>query len=229
MTQQNAKDLKAFYRYDHAHPFASMYPLLAKQIVDDFGVTRGRCLDIGTGSGALLIELGKITALELMALDINPETQAFVSENASRHGLPQERIAFLQGDVHDLPLPDDDIRMVVSRGSIPFWEDHATAFREICRVLQPGGLAFVGGGFSRYQTKEEADRMRPAWVNKDNPEKRARWLHREFLEQALLAAAVPCWRIIEDGYGTWVEMRKPTQTPVITGYGEGVHHAVSDL
>lgn len=229
MTQQKDKDLKAFYRYDHAHPFAAMYPLLAKQIVDDFGVTGGRCLDIGTGSGALLIELGKITALELMALDINPETLALASDNALCHGLPRERIAFLQGDVHALPLPDDDIRLVVSRGSIPFWDDHATAFREICRVLQPGGLAFVGGGFSRYQSKAEADRMRPAWVSKDNPEKRARWLHREFLEQALVDAVVPDWRIIEDGYGTWVEMRKPPRMPVITGYGKGVQHAVSDL
>jgi len=74
MTEQKAKDLKAFYRYDADHPFAAMYPLLAKQIVDDCGVTNGRCLDIGTGSGALLIELGKITGLELIGLDINPET-----------------------------------------------------------------------------------------------------------------------------------------------------------
>jgi len=131
--------------------------------------------------------------------------------------------------VHALPLPDDDIRLVVSRGSIPFWDDHATAFREIYRVLKPGGVAFVGGGFSRYQSKEEADRMRPAWVNKDNPEKRARWLHREFLEQALLDAAVTNWRITEDGYGTWVEMRKPAQASDIAGGGEGVQHAVSDL
>ena len=32
--------------------------------------------------------------------------------------------------------------------------------------------------------------MRPDWVRKDNPEKRARWLHREFLEEALLDATV---------------------------------------
>ncbi len=229
MTEQKAKDLKAFYRYDADHPFASMYPLLAKQIVDDLGVTSGPCLDIGTGSGALLIELGKITGLELMGLDINPEARVLVSENARRHGLPEERIAFLQGDVHALPLPDGDIRLVVSRGSIPFWDDHATAFREIYRVLQPGGVAFVGGGFSRYQSKEEADRMRPDWVRKDNPEKRARWLHREFLEEALLDATVTNWRIIEGGYGTWVEMRKTSQASVTAGYGEGARHAMSDL
>lgn len=229
MSQQKEDCLQAFYRYDHNHPFASMYPLLAKQIVDDLGVTSGRCLDIGTGSGALLIELGKITGLELMGLDINPEAQVLVSENASRHGLPEERIEFLHGDVHALPLADNDIRLVVSRGSIPFWDDHATAFREIYRVLQPDGVAFVGGGFSRYQTKEEADRMRPDWVRKDNPEKRARWLHREFLEEALLDAAVKSWRIIEDGYGTWVEMHKPSQACVTAGYREGARHAVSDM
>ncbi|ABA87418.1 SAM-dependent methyltransferase, type 11 [Syntrophotalea carbinolica DSM 2380] len=229
MSHQKEERLRAFYRYDQNHPFASMYPLLAKQIVDDLGVTSGRCLDIGTGSGALLIELGKITSLELMGLDINPETMVLVRDNAKRHDLPSDRIEFLHGDVHALPLPDNDIRLVVSRGSIPFWDDHATAFAEIYRVLQPEGVAFVGGGFSRYQSKEEADRMRPAWVSKDNPEKRARWLHREFLEQALSQVPGAEWRVIEDGYGTWVEMRKPAQGRFVAEDTKGASHAVSEL
>ena len=42
-----------------------MYPLLAKQIVDDFGITKGVCLDVGTGSAAVIIELAKITDLDM--------------------------------------------------------------------------------------------------------------------------------------------------------------------
>jgi ubiquinone/menaquinone biosynthesis C-methylase UbiE len=224
--KKTKKDLLAFYRYDRHHPFAAMYPLLARQIVDDFDITGGRCLDIGTGGAPLLIELGKITDLELSGMDINPDALALAAENARFHGLPGDRLTFLQGDVHAMPLPDDYARLVVSRGSIPFWDDHAAAFREIFRVLQPGGLTFVGGGFSRYQSLEEANRMRPHWARKDNPEKRARWLHREFLEEALSQVPEADWRIIEDGYGTWVVMSKPASAGRADGDRKGASHAV---
>ena len=46
-----------------------MYPLLAKQIVDDFGITKGVCLDVGTGSAAVIIELAKITDLDMAPLN----------------------------------------------------------------------------------------------------------------------------------------------------------------
>ena len=43
---------KSFYVYDENHRFAVMYPLLARQIVEDLGVSQGLCLDVGTGSAA---------------------------------------------------------------------------------------------------------------------------------------------------------------------------------
>lgn len=223
------QDSLAFYRYDDNHPFASMYPLLARQIVEDLGISRGRCLDIGTGGAPLLIELGKITNCELSGLDVNPEALALAAQNARSHGLPEGRCTFLEGDVHAMPLPDDYARLVVSRGSIPFWDDYVVAFREIYRVLQPGGLSFVGGGFSRFQSLEEANRMRPDWARKDNPDKRARWLRREFLAEALAPLAQADWRIIEDGYGTWVVMSKPALTSISAGDSKGVPHAMPEL
>ncbi|MEZ4598467.1 MAG: class I SAM-dependent methyltransferase [Syntrophotaleaceae bacterium] len=200
---QNQKDLLAFYRYDSDHPFAGTYPLLARQMVEDYGVTRGLCLDIGTGGGPMLIELAKLTDLELVGIDLNPAALALADENVRRHGLEEKRFQWRQGDVHSLPLPDCFASFVISRGSIPFWDDHALAFREIYRVLRPNGLAVIGGGFSRYQSPEEISRLRPGWARKDNPEKRARWLHAEFLENALRDAGVPSFKIVEDFSGIW--------------------------
>ena len=34
------------------------------------------------------------------------------------------------------------------------------AFKEIHRVLKKGGLSFIGGGFGRYVTEEELNRMK---------------------------------------------------------------------
>lgn len=216
MTEQSANRDLAFYRYDQNHPFAVMYPLLARQFVEDYGVTRGRCLDIGTGGGPLLIELGKITDLELVGVDIDPEALGLAADNARHHGLDVKRCQWRQGDVHALPLPDDFADFAVSRGSIPFWDDRVAAFREIYRVLRPGGLAVIGGGFSRYQSREEVARMRPPWARKDNPEKRAQWLRGEYLEEVLREAGVPRFDIAEDYYGIWAQIRKAPEAPSTT-------------
>lgn len=219
LEQQNRN--LAFFRYDDNHPFATMYPLLARQFVEDYGITGGRCLDIGTGGGPLLIELGKITELELVGLDIDPEALVLAAENARRHGLDPSRFSWHRGDVHALPLPSGFADLAVSRGSIPFWDDHTCAFQEIHRVLRPGGLAVIGGGFSRYQSTEEISRMRPAWARKDNPEKRARWLHPEFLENSLKQAGVACFDIAEDFSGTWAVIRKPVSVGAGTASDQG--------
>ena len=52
--------------------FAPVYPALAKQVVGDYGITRGVCVDMGGGSGALSFALAKATDLTIYMLDIDP-------------------------------------------------------------------------------------------------------------------------------------------------------------
>jgi len=199
---------KSFYRYTKDHRFAAMYPLLAREIVDRYGLTEGACLDIGTGSAALAIELSKITDLEITALDAEPEAIEMAAENCTQHGVPGGRIRFVTGVVEALPLPDESADLILSRGSIPFWKDMTAAFREIFRVLAPGGTAMVGCGFSHLQTIEDVKAMRPSW----SPEilaERTRWKKGGLLADALRLAAIGAYDRLDDEYGTWVEIRKP--------------------
>ncbi len=201
-----AKD-RGFFEYTKDHRFAQMYPLLAREIVENYDVKAGKCLDIGTGNAALSIEISKLTGLDIFALDREPEVIEMARNNCVLHKVPDGRIHFLNAPVEDIPLPNGSIDLVISRGSIPFWDDHVSAFREIHRVLAEGGVAFVGCGFSRYQTLEEVKAMRPAW-SPDVMEERTRWKKGTFLFDTLKAANVPCFRMLDDGYGTWVEVSK---------------------
>ena len=44
--------------------------------------------------------------------------------------------------------------LVVSRGSIWFWDNPGKALKEIYRILKPGGKAYIGGGKGSPENRE---------------------------------------------------------------------------
>ena len=48
-------------------------------------------------------------------------------------------IRFLPGQLEDLPVPDESTDVVISNGVINLCPDKARVFREVLRVLRPGG------------------------------------------------------------------------------------------
>ncbi len=199
---------REFYIYDANHRFAPMYPLLARQIVEDLGVSQGVCLDVGTGSAAVIIELAKITPLSMIGLDAKPEVLDMARENVVRHGLPENRFRFLEADVTAIPLESGSVDLLISRGSVPFWEDHVAAFAELYRVLAPGGAGMVGCGFSRYQPIEEVRAMRPKWTGDGAKDTRNDWKAEGYLPRVLAEAGIGDAAVTKDAYGVWVTMRK---------------------
>ena len=122
------------------------YPQTARRIIYEYGITEGRCLDIGCGTGRLEIELTKISQLQIIGLDINPSFAGFARKKVCDAGL-SERVKFLAGDVHYLPFGDNSVDLIISRGSLPAWTDRVRAFQEIYRVLKTDGIAFLGGRY----------------------------------------------------------------------------------
>jgi len=198
-----------FYRYDANHRFAAMYPLLAREILDDFGISQGQCLDVGTGGAPVLIELAKITGLSLIGVDNKPEVLDMARENVVRHGLAPERFRFLESDVACLPFADGCVDLLISRGSIPFWTDHVAAFRELYRVMAPGGAGLVGCGFSRYQDIEDVRAMRPKWSDDGQADERNAWKQDDYLPRVLAQAGAVGAEVSRSPYGVWVRIRKP--------------------
>jgi len=188
--------------------FAPVYPVIAGQILDRCGISCGRCLDVGSGPGSLAIALARASDLAVTLLDSSPEMLETAEGNVREAGL-LGRLSLLRGDVHDIPLPAGSVDLVVSRGSVFFWEDLARAFSEIHRVLAPGGKTYVGGGFG---TAELRDAIAAAMV-KENPD----W--KSFRDKNLgpenrkriagvLADLGLRHRIISDDSGLWVVMEK---------------------
>jgi ubiquinone/menaquinone biosynthesis C-methylase UbiE len=186
-----------------------LYSSLADQIVDDYSITKGTCIDIGSGVGLLGIELAKRTSLDVYLIDINRTVLDEAMANAKHFGVPHE-VKGLRTDVHHLPFIDEAIDLIVSRGSLLFWKDLVGALKEIHRVLAPSGIAFVGGGLHRYLSKGERkilkERITAHFKSSrgQNVLPPAKWP----VTKCLAEAKVDTFRIIRDDPGTWIEITK---------------------
>lgn len=104
---------------------------------------KGKLLDIGTGPGWLLVKLyQKSPHLELMGLDISPGMVSRARENITKCGL-SDVVRITEGNVSDLPFPDEEFDVVASTGALHHWKDHIAGLNNIYRVLKRGGNALL--------------------------------------------------------------------------------------
>jgi SAM-dependent methyltransferase len=202
-------------RFDHfaREVFKNVYPLLAEQILGDYDIRDGLCLDLGCGPGYLGIELAERSNLRVIGVDIDPNAVLIARANSSRRNLGT-RVTAEEGDVHKLRFADGSADLIVSRGSFAFWDHPAKAFREIQRVLKPGGVAFVGGGMGRSISPQEraSIKKRLEEVKFQNGIKRV--ITPVMMQEILESAGITHYRIMGDGprdsgckCAMWIEIR----------------------
>jgi SAM-dependent methyltransferase len=196
---------------------APVYAPLADQIVKEYQLAQhtGVGIDLGSGPGTLIIELGKRTKMHWINADINPYFFSYFFSQAQKKGLTG-RVSAIQADAQQLPFQDNFADIIVSRGSYHFWDDKTRAFAEIYRVLKPGGLAFIGRGFAADMPLEIARKIRKnqQGMNYDVEEK-ARELREIMRELDITGYKI---RIPENtagiNYGIWIEINKPNGTAI---------------
>jgi SAM-dependent methyltransferase len=206
-TAADARQYDTFANTD----FARIYPIIANQILDRTRVTEGTCLDIGSGPGSLALALAMLSTLNVTALDSSPEMYELAHKNIRLRGM-EDLVTPVIGDVHAIPVPDATFNLVVSRGSYHFWDDLVVAFAEIYRVLRPGGIAYIGGGYGSSKIRDEVLSHRKDRGIIDDPAHPVRTRFRKFrageIEASIEAAGISDYRIINDDTGFWIMIRK---------------------
>ena len=95
--------------------------------------------DVCCGTGDLALELADRVgdAGEVTGVDFSENMLAIAREKAARLNRPNVR--FVPGDALDLPIGDDEVAAATIAFGMRNLADHALGFRELVRVVRPGG------------------------------------------------------------------------------------------
>ncbi len=96
-------------------------------------------LDLGSGGGIDVILSARRVGPEGRAygLDMTDEMLALARRNAAEAGVGN--VEFLRGHIEAIPLPAASVDVVISNCVVNLSTDKPTVFREMLRVLRPGG------------------------------------------------------------------------------------------
>lgn len=132
--------------------FAEHYGDAADQVIeflagDALDMTGADVADVGCGDG--IIDLGvahKARPRTLVGFDIVPTDPDWLLDRARAEGVAEELpdvLEFRACDPHTLPAEDDSFDFVFTWSAFEHVEDPVAVFREIRRILRPGGILML--------------------------------------------------------------------------------------
>ena len=153
----------------------------------------GKSLEIGSGTGFFSLNLRLAGVVdEVHVTDISPGMVEAAKRNAEQLGFEIEGQA---ADAESLPYDDDTFDVVIGHAVIHHIPDVEQAFREMFRVLRPGGRVVICGEPTRYGDVVARRLSHATWLAATNltrlPWLRERWARpREELDESSRAAAL---------------------------------------
>ena len=100
-------------------------------------------LDLGSGGGIdVLLSAKRVGPTGLVyGLDMTDEMLELANKNKAEAGATN--VDFLKGFIEEVPLPDSSVDVVISNCVINLSADKGAVFREMARVIRPGGRVGV--------------------------------------------------------------------------------------
>ena len=102
-----------------------------------------RVLDLGSGAGPDVIRAAEQVGTDgiVWGLDMTDEMLALARRNVADAGLSNAH--FLKGEIEAVPLPAESVDVAISNCVINLSTDKPAVFRELARVVVPGGRVAI--------------------------------------------------------------------------------------
>jgi len=131
--------------------FPELYAHLAQILKRHVAVSHPLILDLGAGPGLLSAEILKqIPEATVVGIDPLETMLSFAREHAKQ---TDHKFIGVQGVSERIPFKDNSVDGITSRFSLPYWPQPEESFREMHRVLKPGGIVVL----------EELNKAFPHW------------------------------------------------------------------
>ena len=121
-------------------------------------------LDLGSGGyrcAGGLPHVGKKG--KVYGLDMTEEMLELANQNKKLMGATN--VEFLKGFIEEIPLPDDAVDVVISNCVINLSMNKEKVFREIFRILKPGGRLAIADILALKEVPENIRKMTEMWVS----------------------------------------------------------------
>jgi ubiquinone/menaquinone biosynthesis C-methylase UbiE len=155
----------------------------------NWGVTDGKVLDVGSGSGLVTIKFATmLPSVKITGLELSEPVLEMARENTSSSSVT-ERVTFEKGSADDMPFEDATFDMVVCLSTLHLLENPVKMLDEIHRVLKPDGKFYIRdyrrtwmGTFSGhikacYTPREVADLLKRSQLQNWRVKGEFFWLH----------------------------------------------------
>ncbi len=185
--------------------WGKVYPYLAEQVMSNLPEKARMLMELGPFSGGISFELAKANKdYSIVIADRRKTVLDHLTREAKNLNLLGQ-IRLVQTELSALDFKEAAFDGVISRGAF-FFLDRST-LKEICRVLRPGGIGFIGGGFGESTPRDLMDEIGPE-SRRLNKKLGRKWMSRTQLEEIIEEAELgKSFRIIEKG-GLWVRLEK---------------------
>lgn len=122
-------------------------------------------LDLGCGRGNETIEAARLAGQngKAVGLDITPAMILQARAQANHAGIPN--IDFVHGDIENLPFEDMTFHAVLSNCVINHARSKKAAYKEIHRVLKPGGRFVISDAVTKDPLPDSVKNDPQAWAD----------------------------------------------------------------
>ncbi len=122
-------------------------------------------LDLGSGAGIDVFLAARRVGRDgrVIGVDMTEDMVARGKQLAREHGF--DNVEFRQGDIEHLPVAADSVDVIISNCVINLTPDKLASFKEICRVLKPGGRILIADLVTADELPPDVRASAAAWAD----------------------------------------------------------------